>query len=71
MEKVRADYTFIDSMPSVVIDHVEGVRLADLMSASGIDMGSIQNFTSGRGDKTSDYYTSFSKTDLIDTPRYC
>ena len=71
MEKVRADYTFIDSMPSVVIDHVEGVRLADLMSASGIDMGSIQNFYFWTRDKTSDYYTSFSKTELIDTPRYC
>ena len=71
MEKVRADYTFIDSMPSVVIDHVEGVRLADLMSAAGIDMGSIQNFYFWTRDKTSDYYTSFSKTELIDTPRYC
>ena len=49
MEKVRADYTFIDSMPSVVIDHVEGVRLADLMSASGIDMDRSRIFTSGRG----------------------
>lgn len=71
MDKVRADYTFIDSMPSVVIDHVEGIRLADLMSAAGIDMGSVQTFYFWTRDKTSDYYTSFSKTELIDTPRYC
>lgn len=71
MDKVRADYTFIDSMPAVVIDHVEGVRLADLMSAAGIDVGSIQTFYFWTRDKTNDYYTSFVKTELIDTPRYC
>ncbi len=71
MNKVCADYTFIDSMPAVVIDHVEGVRLADLMEAAGIDLGSVETFYFWTKDKTSDYYTSFKKSELIDTPRYC
>jgi hypothetical protein len=65
------DYTFIDNMPSVVIDHVAGITLADLMDAAGIDLGSIQSFNFWTRDKQSDYYTSLSKTFLIDTPRYC
>lgn len=71
MNVVYADYTFIDNMPSVVIDHVAGVRLADLMDMAGIDLGSIETFYFWTRDKQSDYYTSYSKTELIDTPRYC
>jgi hypothetical protein len=71
MDIVYDDYTFIDNMPSVIIDHVKGVRLADLMDAAGIDLGSIQTFYFWTKDKTSSYYTSFPKTELIDTPRYC
>lgn len=68
---VKADYTFIDNMPSVVIDHVEGVRLADIMDAAGIDINSIQSFNFWTNDKEGEYYTSLTKTELIDTPRYC
>lgn len=68
---VKADYTFIDNMPSVVIDHVEGVRLADIMDAAGIDINSIQSFNFWTNDKKNGYYTSLTKTELIDTPRYC
>lgn len=71
MDVVYADYTFIDNMPSVVIDHVAGVRLADIMDAAGIDLNSIETFYFWTRDKQSDYYTSYSKTSLIDTPRYC
>ena len=71
MDVVYADYTFIDNMPSVVIDHVAGVRLADLMDAAGIDLNSVQTFYFWTRDKQSDYYTSYSKTALIDAPRYC
>lgn len=71
IDLVTDDYTFIDNMPSVVIDHVKGVRLSDLMEAAGIDLGSVQTFYFWTMDKTSDYYTSFTKTALIDTPRYC
>ena len=71
MDLVYADYTFIDNMPSVVIDHVVGVRLADLMDAAGIDLNSIRTFYFWTRDKQSDYYTSYPKTELIDTPRYC
>lgn len=71
MDVVEQDYTFIDNMPSVVIDHVAGVRLADVMAAAGIDLNSVQTFYFWTRDKQADYYTSYAKTALIDTPRYC
>jgi hypothetical protein len=71
MDVVYSDYTFIDNMPSVVIDHIAGVTLADIMSKSGIDLGSVQNFNFWTNDKTGDYYVSLTKEYLIDTPRYC
>lgn len=72
MESVKDSYTFIDNMPSVIIDHAKGVRLSDLMDAAGIDMGSIQNFYFYTVDKqTGGYFTDFTKTELIDTVRYC
>lgn len=71
LPQVQADYTIIDAMPSVVIDHVQGVRLADIVEAAGIDLGSVETFYFWTRDKTSDYYTSFKKTELIDRPRYC
>ncbi|MDR0905719.1 MAG: hypothetical protein LBN00_06055 [Oscillospiraceae bacterium] len=71
MDVQHLDYTFIDNMPSVVIEHAAGVTLADLMDAAGIDLGSVQSFNFWCNDKTSDYYASLTKTYLIDTPRYC
>lgn len=71
LDVVYADYTFIDNMPSVVIDHVAGVRLSDLLAASGIDLNSVRTFYFWTRDKQSDYYTSYTKEALIDTPRYC
>lgn len=71
MDVVYGDYTFIDNMPSVVVDHVAGVRLSDLMDAAGIDLNSVQTFYFWTRDKQSDYYTSYPKSELIDTPRYC
>lgn len=70
MDVVSTDYTFIDNMPSVIIDHVSGVRLSDLMDAAGIDLNSIQTFYFWTNDKTSSYYTSYPKSELIDAPRY-
>jgi len=64
------DYTFIDNMPSVVISHVAGITLADLLDASGIDLGSVQSFNFWTNDKAGGYYTSLTKSYLIDTPRY-
>ena len=72
LDVVYADYTFIDNMPSVVIDHVVGVRLADVMDAAGIDLNSIQYFYFYTKDKTDSYYSHpYTKSSLIDTPRYC
>jgi hypothetical protein len=71
MNVAYTDYTFIDNMPSVVIDHVAGVTLSDLMDAAGIDLGSVQSFNFWTNDKEGGYYNSFTKRFLIDTPRYC
>jgi hypothetical protein len=71
MNLVRDDYTFIDNMPSVIIDHVAGVPLADITEAAGIDLASVQNYNFWTLDKTGSYYTSMTKSYLIDTPRYC
>ncbi|MDR2357014.1 MAG: Ig-like domain-containing protein [Oscillospiraceae bacterium] len=71
MDVQYVDYTFIDNMPSVVIEHAAGVTLADLMDAAGIDLGSIQRFNFWTNDKQGGYYTSLTKAFLIDTPRYC
>ncbi|MDR1589150.1 MAG: Ig-like domain-containing protein [Oscillospiraceae bacterium] len=71
MDVRYVDYTFIDNMPSVVIEHVAGVTLDDLMDAAGIDLGSIQRFNFWTNDKQGGYYTSITKAYLIDTPRYC
>lgn len=71
LDVVYQDYTFLDNMPSVVIDHVAGVRLSDLMNEAGVDLNSIQTFYFWTRDKQSDYYTSYTKAALIDTPRYC
>jgi hypothetical protein len=71
MNVVYADYTFIDNMPSVVIDHVAGVPLADLTEAAGIDLAGVQSFNFWTRDKQGGYYTSLTKRFLIDTPRYC
>ena len=70
MDVVNADYTFIDNMPSVIIDHVAGVRLSDIIDAAGIDLNSVQMLYFWTNDKTSSYYTAFTKSSLIDTPRY-
>jgi hypothetical protein len=71
MDVVYADYTLIDNMPSVVINHAAGVSLADVTEAAGIDLGSVQSFDFWTNDKTGGYYVSLSKRFLIDTPRYC
>ncbi|MDR2296624.1 MAG: Ig-like domain-containing protein, partial [Clostridiales Family XIII bacterium] len=70
MDVVYEDYTLIDNMPSVVIDHVAGVPLAELMDVAGIDLGSIQSFNFWTNDKQGAYYTSLTKSFLLDTPRY-
>ena len=70
MDVAYADYTFIDNMPSVIIDHVAGVRLSDMIDAAGIDLDSVQTLYFWTNDKKSSYYTTFTKASLIDTPRY-
>jgi hypothetical protein len=71
MDVVYEDYTYIDAMPSVVIDHAAGVRLTDILAAAGIDAGSVQQLHFWTRDKSGGYFTSFLKTELLGKPRYC
>lgn len=71
MDVVYADYTFLDNMPSVIIDHVKGVRLADIIDAAGIELGEVKKFHFWIQDKKESSYVTLSKASLIDTPRYC
>lgn len=71
MDVVYADYTFLDNMPSVIIDHVKGVRLADIIDAAGIELGEVKKFHFWIEDKKESSYVTISKARLIDTPRYC
>lgn len=71
MDVVYADYTFLDNMPSVIIDHVKGVRLADIIDAAGIELGEVKKFHFWIEDKKESSYVTISKASLIDTPRYC
>lgn len=71
MDVVYEDYTFIDNMPSVIIDHVKGVRLADIIDGAGIELGAVNRFHFWIQDKKESSYVTFSKASLIDTPRYC
>lgn len=71
MELVHEDYTFIDNMPSVVIDHVTGVRLTDILDTAGIDVNSIETFYFWTNDKTAAHYDAWAKTELLDETRYC
>ena len=67
MDVVYADYTFIDNSPSVVIDHVAGVWLADVMDTAEIDPNFIEIFFFWTRDKQRDHYTSYFKISLTGT----
>ena len=71
MDVVYADYTFIDNMPSVIIAHVKGVRLSDIVQSAGIDVGNVGYFHFWIRDKAEASYTRFSRGELLDTTRYC
>jgi hypothetical protein len=68
MNVVYEDYTFIDGNNTLIIDHVAGVPIADLMESAGIDIGSVQKFYFSSNDG---YLRAFDKAFLFDTPRYC
>ena len=70
MDQVRQAYTYLDNMPSVVLDSVVGVRLSDILTASGIDVNSIQAFHFYCADVSHTWYQSMNKDFLFDILRY-
>ena len=70
MADVQQIYTIIDNMPAVCMDAAVGVRLADILKTAGIDLNSIQLLNFYCADVANTWYTSYSKTALLDTPRY-
>jgi len=70
MPQVQQAYTFIDSMPSVILDSAQGVRLTDIMLRAGIDVNSIDTFYFYTTDLDQGWYQSLPKSFLLDTKRY-
>jgi uncharacterized protein YjdB len=70
MANVYQAYTFIDSMPAVVLDSAQGVRLTDILESSGVDLNSIDKLYFYTTDVNKGWYQSLSKSYLLDTRRY-
>lgn len=70
LPQVQQAYTFIDNMPAVCIDSAQGVKLADLLVDSGIDINSVQKFYFYATDIKQGWYQCLDKSYLFDTPRY-
>jgi hypothetical protein len=70
MPQIQQAYTFIDSMPAVVIDSAKGVRLIDLLSDAGIDVNSVEAFYFYATDTKVGWYQCLPKSYLLDTTRY-
>jgi len=70
MADVKQVYSCIDNMPAVCLDAAVGVRLSDILDAAGIDVNSVQSFHFYCTDVSRTWYTSMSKTYLLDTPRF-
>ena len=70
LPQVKQAYTFIDSMPAVVVDSAVGVKLTDILESSGIDVNSAEAFYFYCSDLSSSWYETLPKSYLLDTPRY-
>mgnify|MGYP000907088277 CR=1 FL=1 len=70
MPQVQQAYTFIDSMPSVVLDSAQGVKLSDILHSAGIDINSIDTLYFYTTDVEKGWYQSLPKSFLLDTRRY-
>jgi hypothetical protein len=70
MADVYQAYTFIDSMPAVVLDSAQGVRLVDILESCGIDINSIDKLYFYTTDVNKGWYQGLSKSFLMDTKRY-
>ncbi|MCG9967284.1 Ig-like domain-containing protein [Pelotomaculum terephthalicicum JT] len=70
MPQVEQAYTFIDSMPAVVLDSARGVKLTDILADSGIDVNSVEAFYFYATDVKKGWYECLPKSFLLDTDRY-
>ncbi|MDD2511241.1 MAG: stalk domain-containing protein [Syntrophomonas sp.] len=70
MANLYQAYTFIDSMPAVVLDSAQGVKLVDILESCAIDINSIDKLYFYTTDVNKGWYQSLSKSYLLDTKRY-
>lgn len=70
MSQVYQAYTFIDSMPAVVLDSAQGVKVVDILQSADIDINSIDTLYFYTTDVNKGWYQSLSKSFLLDTKRY-
>lgn len=70
MPLVRQPYTFIDSMPAVVLNSAVGVKITDILEEAGIDVNSVEAFHFYCSDVSASWYESMPKSYLLDVKRY-
>ncbi|MGI5823175.1 MAG: Ig-like domain-containing protein [Dethiobacteria bacterium] len=70
MPLVRQPYTFIDSMPAVVLSSAVGVKITDILQEAGIDVNSVEAFHFYCSDVSTSWYESMPKSYLLDVKRY-
>ena len=68
MSQARNIYSAINNNTDIKFYATEGVLLTDLLTQADIDINNIDKFTFTATDK---YARTFTKTYLLDTPRYC
>ena len=67
---VRQVYSYIDNMPAVCLTAAIGVPMTRLLEEAGVDVNSVHNFNFYCADVARTWYTSMTKAQLLDTPRF-
>lgn len=65
----KVSYSFMDSLPSPVMEAVTGIPLTDLLSKAGIDFSKVKSFTFYCADVPNGPYKTLTK-DFLYKPRY-
>ncbi|MCG9969329.1 hypothetical protein L9W92_15025, partial [Pelotomaculum terephthalicicum JT] len=70
MANVTQAYSYIDSFPTGVIDAAKGVKITDILAASGIDFSKVYRIYFYSNDVSNGPYTNLTKDYLWGSPRY-
>ena len=70
MATVQQIYSYVDNMPAVCLTAAVGVPITRLLEEAGVDVNSVQSFNFYCADVARTWYTSMTKAQLLDTPRF-